>query len=60
LCVFRRLQAKHRTDDERSAFYESLMAAEATGMKNKKGLHSGRELPPYHVNDVSLPGSGAR
>ena len=47
----------HRTDDERSAHYESLMNAEASGKNSKKGLHNKNKEPPaHHYNDVSLPG----
>ncbi|KAL0028628.1 hypothetical protein WJX79_006551, partial [Trebouxia sp. C0005] len=48
---------RHRTDDERSAHYESLMNAEASGKNSKKGLHNKTKEPPaHHYNDVSLPG----
>ena len=48
---------RHRTDDERSAHYESLMNAEASGKNSKKGLHNkSKEPPAHHYNDVSLPG----
>ena len=51
----------HRTDDERSAHYESLMKAEASGKSNKKGLHNkNRELPAHHYNDVSVPGMASK
>ena len=46
---------RHRTDDERSAHYESLMNAEASGKNSKKGLHNkSKEPPAHHYNDVSL------
>lgn len=48
------------SDEERSAFYEQLMAAEEAGKKNKKGLHSAKEAPVHHANDVSLPGTANR
>ena len=48
------------SDEERSAFYEQLMAAEESGKKNKKGMHSAKEAPVHHVNDVSLPGAANR
>lgn len=51
---------RHRGDEERSAHYEDLVAAEEVGKKGKKGQWSAREAPPPRVNDVSLPGSGAR
>lgn len=52
---------RHRTDDERSAHYESLMNAEQMGKQGKKGLHNkNREAPAHHYNDVSLPGTAAK
>ena len=30
------------------------------GRRQKRGLHSGKDAPLHHVNDVSLPGTGAR
>ena len=30
------------------------------GKRQKKGMHSGKDAPLHHVNDVSLPGTGAR
>ena len=48
---------RHRTDDERSAHYESLMNAESSGKNAKKGVHNKTKEPPaHHYNDVSLPG----
>ena len=47
-------------DEERSAQYEALLQAEERGKKEKKGLHSSREPPVHHVNDLSLPGSANR
>ena len=49
-----------RRDEERSAHFEQLMLAEESGKKNKKGLHSSREPPVHHVNDVSLPNTASR
>ena len=48
------------SDEERSAFYEQLMAAEESGKKNKKGMHSAKDAPVHHTNDVSLPGAANR
>ena len=30
------------------------------GRRQKKGMHSSKEAPMHHVNDVSLPGQGTR
>ena len=51
---------RHRSDDERSGHYESLMNAESSGMSSKKGMHNKSKDPPVHYyNDVSLPSSSA-
>lgn len=51
---------RHRSDDERSGHYESLMNAEASGMSSKKGMHNKSKDPPVHYyNDVSLQSSSA-
>ena len=51
---------RHRTDDERSAQYESLMNAESSGQSSKKGMHNKSKDPPVHYyNDVSLPSTSA-
>lgn len=51
---------RHRTDDERSRQYESLMNAEGSGMGSKKGMHNKSKDPPVHYyNDVSLPSTSA-
>ena len=52
---------RHRSDDERSAFYEPLMNAEAVGKNSKKGIHNkNKDPPPHHYNDVSLPGNATK
>ena len=51
---------RHRSDDERSQHYESLMNAEASGMSSRKGMHNKSKDPPVHYyNDVSLPSTSA-
>lgn len=54
---------KHRTDDERSAHYESLLEAEQAAVRNKSGMHKkkaeGSEAS-FHVNDISLPGNASK
>lgn len=51
---------RHRTEDERSAQYESLMNAESSGVSSKKGMHNKSKEPPVHYyNDVSLPSTSA-
>ncbi|GBG64549.1 hypothetical protein CBR_g45244 [Chara braunii] len=49
---------RHRDFEERSLHYEALLAAEARAVKAKKGIHSNKEPPVNHVNDISSPGAG--
>ena len=51
---------KHRADDERSAYFERLFAAEENGKSSKKGIYSGKEAPVTRINDLSAPGSAAK
>jgi staphylococcal nuclease domain-containing protein 1 len=51
---------RHRVDDERSAYFESLFNAEESGKKGRKGIHSGKEAPITRVNDLSAPGSASK
>ena len=39
---------------------EPVSCQPQAGKKAKKGIHSGKEAPLHHVNDVSVPGSAAR
>lgn len=48
---------QHRSDDERSAHYETLLIAEEKGRKEKKGMHSSKEPAIQRINDLTLPGS---
>ena len=52
--------ARHRADDERSAYFERLFIAEENGKSSKKGIHSGKDAPVTRVNDLSAPGSAAK
>ncbi|XP_030843744.1 staphylococcal nuclease domain-containing protein 1 isoform X1 [Strongylocentrotus purpuratus] len=40
-------------DDQRSAHYDELLAAETRAIKNVKGLHSKKEQPLHRVADLS-------
>ena len=40
-------------DDQRSAHYDELLAAETRAIKNLKGLHSKKEQPLHRVADLS-------
>jgi len=44
---------RHRADEERAMNYDALMCAEAKAIKSKKGIHSAKEAPVNHVNDLS-------
>ncbi|KAG0567867.1 hypothetical protein KC19_7G168000 [Ceratodon purpureus] len=48
---------RHRDFEERSNYYEALLAAESKAIKGKKKIHSQKESPVTHINDLSLPGS---
>ena len=52
--------ARHRVDDERSAFFEDLLKAEELGKRNKKGIHSNKDAPITRINDLSAPGSAPK
>lgn len=45
---------RHRDFEERSNYYEALLAAEAKALKAKRKIHSQKESPVAHINDLSL------
>jgi staphylococcal nuclease domain-containing protein 1 len=45
---------RHRDFEERSNYYEALLAAESKAVKGKKKIHSQKESPVAHINDLSL------
>ena len=49
---------RHRDFEERSNYYEGLLAAESKAIKGKKKIHSQKESPVTHINDLSLPVMG--
>mmetsp|Transcript_36162 Transcript_36162/g.91251 ORF Transcript_36162/g.91251 Transcript_36162/m.91251 type:complete len:949 (-) Transcript_36162:968-3814(-) len=50
----------HRSDDERSVYYEAYIDAEARAKKSKKGVQGNLDKAPIHrVNDVSV-GAGLK
>ncbi|BBN01059.1 staphylococcal nuclease domain-containing protein 1 [Marchantia polymorpha subsp. ruderalis] len=51
---------RHREFEERSNFYDALLAAESRAQKGKKGMHSQKETPAMHINDLSLQGTTAK
>ncbi|KAJ7569603.1 hypothetical protein O6H91_01G085700 [Diphasiastrum complanatum] len=48
---------RHRDFEERSSYYDALLAAESRAIKGKKGIHSSKEPPVMHINDLSLQGT---
>ncbi|KAG8058870.1 hypothetical protein GUJ93_ZPchr0002g25384 [Zizania palustris] len=45
--------SKHRDYEERSHYYDTLLAAESRAEKAKKGLHSAKESPVMHITDLT-------
>lgn len=48
---------RHRDFEERSNFYDALLAAESKAVKGKKKIHSQKDSPATHINDLSLQGT---
>ncbi|GLT83908.1 hypothetical protein SLE2022_021720 [Rubroshorea leprosula] len=44
---------RHRDFEERSNYYDALMAAESRAMAGKKGQHSGKQAPVSHITDLT-------
>jgi len=44
---------RHREFEERSNYYDALLTAEAKALANKKGIHSQRESPAQHIQDLT-------
>ncbi|KAH9328340.1 hypothetical protein KI387_000448 [Taxus chinensis] len=44
---------RHRDFEERSNFYDALLAAESRALHGKKGIHSARDPPVMHIQDLS-------
>lgn len=45
---------KHRDFEERSNYYDALLAAESRAIHGKKGIHSARDPPVMHIKDLSM------
>ncbi|GJM85124.1 hypothetical protein PR202_ga01548 [Eleusine coracana subsp. coracana] len=45
--------SKHRDYEERSHYYDALLAAESRAEKAKKGMHSGKDCPVMHITDLT-------
>jgi len=44
---------KHRDFEERSNYYDALLAAESRAMSGKKGIFSSKEAPAMHITDLT-------
>lgn len=43
---------RHRDFEERSNYYDSLLAAESRAISGKKGIHSAKDPPVMHITDL--------
>ncbi|KAJ4959753.1 hypothetical protein NE237_019663 [Protea cynaroides] len=48
---------RHRDFDERSSYYDGLLAAEARAISGKKGIHSAKDPPVMHITDLMMGSS---
>ncbi|KAG0488209.1 hypothetical protein HPP92_007020 [Vanilla planifolia] len=44
---------RHRDFEERSNYYEALLAAESRAINGKKGIHSAKDPPVMHITDLT-------
>ncbi|KAJ0051795.1 hypothetical protein Pint_01311 [Pistacia integerrima] len=44
---------KHRDFEERSNYYDALLAAESRASSGKKGVHSSKDPPVMHITDLT-------
>lgn len=44
---------RHRDFEERSNYYDALLAAESRASAMKRGVHSNKEPPVTHITDLS-------
>ncbi|KAG7951287.1 hypothetical protein I3843_12G000300 [Carya illinoinensis] len=52
---------RHRDFEERSNYYDALLAAESRAIAGKKGLHSAKDPPVMHITDLLMaPAKRAR
>lgn len=45
---------RHRDFEERSNYYDALLAAESRAIAGKKGIHSARDPPVMHITDLTM------
>lgn len=43
---------RHRDFEERSNYYDALLAAESRAIAGKKGVHSAKDPPVMHITDL--------
>ncbi|XP_051115668.1 ribonuclease TUDOR 2-like [Andrographis paniculata] len=52
---------RHRDFEERSNYYDALLAAESRAISGKKGMHSAKDAPMRHITDLlTAPAKKAR
>ncbi|CAA6659682.1 unnamed protein product [Spirodela intermedia] len=44
---------RHRDFEERSSYYDALLAAESRAIVGKKGMHSAKDPPVMHITDLT-------
>lgn len=44
---------RHRDFEERSNYYDALLAAESRAVSGKKGIHSAKDPPVMHIQDLT-------
>ncbi|XWS51529.1 hypothetical protein CRYUN_Cryun12cG0183800 [Craigia yunnanensis] len=44
---------RHRDFEERSNYYDALLAAESRAISGKKGIHSAKDPPVMHITDLT-------
>ncbi|XP_012471070.1 ribonuclease TUDOR 1 [Gossypium raimondii] len=45
---------RHRDFEERSNYYDALLAAESRAISGKKGIHSAKDPPVMHIMDLTI------
>ena len=45
---------RHRDFEERSNYYDTLLAAESRAISGKKGIHSAKDPPAMHIQDLTM------
>ncbi|KAE8697320.1 calcium-binding mitochondrial carrier protein SCaMC-2-B-like isoform X1 [Hibiscus syriacus] len=45
---------RHRDFEERSNYYDALLSAESRAISGKKGLHSAKDPPVMHIQDLTM------